>query len=118
MTEYVVGPAEEFPVGSKRVVKVADIEIGVFNVKGQYYALPNHCFHQGGPLCEGNVGGTVMATAESNWKTEWVHDGEIIACPWHGLEFNLTTGRCLTRKRARLRHYRVRVVDGQVTVTV
>jgi nitrite reductase/ring-hydroxylating ferredoxin subunit len=34
------------------------------------------------------------------------------------MEFNITTGRCLSRGRARLRKFRVRVVDGQVMVTV
>jgi nitrite reductase (NADH) small subunit len=116
--EHVVGSVEELPVGSKRILKLPGLEIGVFNVKGTYYALPNHCLHQGGPLCEGNVGGTYIASQESNWKPEWVQEGEIIVCPWHALEFNITTGRCLARRRARIRQYRVRVVDGQVKVTV
>jgi nitrite reductase/ring-hydroxylating ferredoxin subunit len=59
-----------------------------------------------------------MATEESGWKVEWVQEGEIIVCPWHGLEFSITTGRCLARRRARLRQFRVRVTDGQVKVTV
>ena len=118
MGEHVVGPVEELPVGSKRILKLAGLEIGVFNVKGTYYALPNHCLHQGGPLCEGNVGGTYIAREESNWKPEWVQEGEVVVCPWHGLEYNITTGRCLARRRAKLRQYRVRVEDGQVKVTV
>lgn len=118
MAEHVVGNVDDLPVGSKRIVKVDGVEIGVFNVNGQLYALPNHCFHQGGPLCEGNVGATVVATKESGWKPEWVQEGEVVVCPWHGLEFNITTGRCLGRRRARLRQYRVRVVDGQVRLRV
>jgi len=110
--EHVVGTVSEIPVGSKKIVKVGTLEIGVFNVKGSYYALPNHCFHQGGPLCEGKVGGTVRRRVENDWKPEWVQEGEILVCPWHGLEFDVTTGRCLARKRARLRRYRV-VVDGE-----
>ncbi|MGH2458753.1 MAG: Rieske (2Fe-2S) protein [Chloroflexota bacterium] len=118
MTEYVVGSVDELPVGAKRIVKVDGVEIGVFNVKGQLYALPNHCLHQGGPLCEGNVGATVMATEASGWRVQWVQEGEIVVCPWHGMEFNITTGRCLARRRARLRQYRVKVTDGQVVVVV
>jgi len=116
LNEYVVASVDELPVGTKRVVKVDGVEIGVFNVKGQFYALPNHCFHQGGPICEGNVGATVMATEASGWQVEWVQEGEVIVCPWHGMEFNITTGRCLARRRARLRQYRVKVIDGQVVV--
>ena len=118
MVEYDVGTVEELPVGSKRVVTVNGVEIGVFNVKGTYYALPNHCLHQGGPICEGNVGGTVMATQQSNWEERWVSDGEVVACPWHGMEFNIITGRCVSQRRVRLRQFRVKVVDGLVKVTV
>jgi len=115
--EHVVGRIEEIPAGAKRIVNCDGLEVGVFNVKGTYYAIPNHCFHQGGPLCEGFVGGTVTAGADTAWKPAWVQEGEIVVCPWHGLEFNITTGRCLAR-RARLRQFRVRVADGQVLVTV
>jgi nitrite reductase/ring-hydroxylating ferredoxin subunit len=116
VAEYVVGRVEDIPTGSKRIVDVGGVEIGIFNVRGEFYAIPNHCFHQGGPLCEGNVGATVVASRDSNWKPEWVHEGEIVVCPWHGLEFDVTTGRCLARKRARLRQYRVNVVDGEVRI--
>jgi nitrite reductase (NADH) small subunit len=116
MVEYDVGLAEEFPVGSKRIVKANGVEIGVFNVKGQFYAIPNHCFHQGGPVCEGNVGATIMSSSASGWRPEFVHEGEIVVCPWHGMEFNVTTGRCVGRRRGRLRQFRVSVVDGQVKV--
>ncbi|HEX5415466.1 MAG TPA: Rieske 2Fe-2S domain-containing protein [Chloroflexota bacterium] len=116
--EHIVARVEEIPVGAKRIVNLDGVEIGIFNVKGTYYALPNHCFHQGGPLCEGFVGGTVMTTAASGWKPEWVQEGEIVVCPWHGMEFNITTGRCLARRRARLRQFRVRVADGEIRVSV
>jgi nitrite reductase (NADH) small subunit len=118
LAEYLVGTVDELPVGSKRIVKADGLEIGVFNVKGQFYALPNHCFHQGGPVCEGNVGATITSTIESGWRPQFVNDGEIVVCPWHGIEFNITNGRCLARKRGRLRQFRVKVEDGQVKVTV
>lgn len=109
-----MGRVEELPPGTRRIVQASKVAIGVFNVGGQFYALPNHCVHQGGPVCEGKIGATVRATAASDWKLEWANDGEIIACPWHGLEFNLTTGRCLGRRRGKLRQFPVRVEDGVV----
>lgn len=116
--EYVVGPAEALPAGSKRMISVDGLEIGVFNVRGTYYALPNHCLHQGGPLCEGSIGGTIIATPDSQWKPEWIQEGEILVCPWHGLEFDMTTGRCMAQRRVRLRRYPVRVTDGVITVVI
>ena len=118
MATYVVGPAAEFPAGTHRVITAGRVEIGVFNVNGTFYAMPNVCTHQFGPLCEGTVDGTMTASAATGWRYEWTRDGEIVTCPWHGLEFDITTGRCLASAKVRLRHYLVTVEDGQVTVTV
>ena len=52
-TEHVVGDVSDFPEGSHGVVKVGRREIGVFNIGGELYGLPNVCPHQTGPLCEG-----------------------------------------------------------------
>ncbi len=118
MAEHIIGPVSEFPPGTRRVVKVRNAEVGVFNVGGEFYALPNVCTHQFGPVCDGIVSGTMVCNAETGWRHEWVRDGEIIACPWHGLEFDLTTGRCLANPRVRLRMYPVSVEDGQVKLTL
>lgn len=118
MAEYTVAPAAELPPGSKRIVTVRGIEIGVFNVNGAYYALPNRCTHQWGPLCDGALAATLEARAETGWRPEWVREGQVIVCPWHALEFDVTTGQCLAQPRVKLRQYPVRVVDGQVTLVV
>ncbi|HWE61911.1 MAG TPA: Rieske 2Fe-2S domain-containing protein, partial [Chloroflexota bacterium] len=61
MAEYVVGRIDDLPQGSRRIVRAGRLEIGVFNVEGRYYALPNVCAHQFGPLCEGVITGTLVA---------------------------------------------------------
>jgi len=114
--EYVVATVEDIPDGQHIVVKVHGREIGVFNVRGQYYALPNVCIHQNGPLCRGAVSGTVMASAETGWKRTWTNDGEIIVCPWHSLEFNVTTGQCLAYPKRRLPTYEVKLEDNEIKV--
>jgi nitrite reductase/ring-hydroxylating ferredoxin subunit len=118
MADYTIGPAGELPPGSKRVVTVRGIEIGVFNIDGAYYALPNRCTHQWGPLCEGALASTIEARADTGWRPEWVREGRVIVCPWHTLEFDVTTGQCLAHPRVKLRQYPVRVVDGQITLSV
>jgi nitrite reductase (NADH) small subunit len=116
-TEHVVGRVEDFPEGTHRVVRVGRREIGVFNVGGRFYGLPNLCPHQTGPLCEGKPAlGTLVAREENEWKFEWVHDGEIVACPWHGLEYHVPTGRCLAYPNVVLRRYEVVVEGGEVRV--
>lgn len=118
MAEHVVGPADAFPPGTHRVVRAGKAEVGVFNVGGTFYALPNICPHQFGPLCAGPVGGTLVCTAKTGWKHEWARDGEILTCPWHGLEFDIATGRCLASAKFRLRRYAVVVEEGLIKVTL
>ncbi len=116
--EYIVSDIDDFPTGSHRVVTIGNREIGVFNVEGQFYALPNLCPHQLGPLCRGRVCGTLKASAASNWKPKWVYDGEIITCPWHGLEYHIPTGQCVAFPEIRLRTYEVFVDDGQIKIRI
>ena len=114
----VVGRASDFPEGTHRVVEVDGREVGVFNVGGRLYGLLNRCAHQGGPLCTGRmVTGTLAADASDGWRRRWVLDGEVIACPWHGLEYHVPTGQCLAYPHVRVRRYDVTVRDGDVVVT-
>ncbi len=112
--EYTIAAAAELPPGSQRVVQVGQREIGLFNIGGTFHALPNLCPHQIGPLCTGKVSGTLEARRENNWKMEWVHEGEILTCPWHGLEYHIPSGRCLAYPEVRLRTYEVWVENGMV----
>jgi nitrite reductase/ring-hydroxylating ferredoxin subunit len=114
--EYTVAPVSEFPPGTHRVVKAGRREIGVFNIDGSFYALPNLCTHQLGPLCKGKVSGTVICTRQTNWKLQWGFDGKIVTCPWHGMEYHIPTGTCLAFPEIRLRSYEVWVEDEQVKV--
>lgn len=112
----VVCAVEELPPGGRRIVRMGNAEVGVFNVDGRYYALPNRCPHQLGPLCEGTISGTLVANAETGWRPTWTKEGEILTCPWHGLEFDIPSGQCLAYARIRLRRYRVSVRDGRVVL--
>lgn len=115
-SEHYVGEAADIPDGERRLVRVNGQVIGVFNVHGRFYALPSVCFHQRGPLCEGKVTGTLTASEATNWEPEWVQEGEILRCPWHSLEFDLTTGACLAYPRRRIRTYAVKVEAGKVVL--
>jgi nitrite reductase/ring-hydroxylating ferredoxin subunit len=117
MAVYDVGAAEEFPVGAHRVVQMGKIPIGVFNINGMLRALPNICPHQQGPLCEGPTSGEWRCSAATAWRHELARQGEIVVCPWHGIEFDIVTGRCLSSPSLRVRTYGVSVVDGRVLVS-
>jgi nitrite reductase (NADH) small subunit len=115
----VVGRASDFPPGTHRVVEVDGREVGIFKVGGRLYGLPNRCAHQGGPLCQGRtVTGTLLAEPESGFQPRWALEGEVIACPWHGLEYHVPTGRCLAFPHIRLRRYDVSLRGDDVVVSL
>jgi nitrite reductase/ring-hydroxylating ferredoxin subunit len=116
--EHIVGTADSIAPGEHRVVEVAGRQIGIFNIDGSFYALPNACFHQNGPLCRGKLSGTLQADEESSFQTEWRLDGEVIICPWHSLEFHVKTGQSLAYPERRLPTYEVRVEDGSLRIAV
>jgi nitrite reductase/ring-hydroxylating ferredoxin subunit len=116
--EHVVGPASDFPIGSHKIVTVRNVEIGIFNVAGTLHALPNACPHQYGPLARGTLGGEMSCNKTTGWKFQWGRDGEILTCPWHGLEFEISTGRCLAPPKYSVRVFPIRVVDGEVRLSL
>lgn len=113
--EYIVGRADDLAPGEHRIVEIGRLSLGVFRIGDAYYAIPNLCPHQYGPLCEGRLSGAIIATAQTNWEPVWAYDGEVVACPWHGLEVHVPTGRCLAYPEVRLRHYPVRR-EGDVLI--
>jgi 3-phenylpropionate/trans-cinnamate dioxygenase ferredoxin subunit len=110
---YIVAGAGEIPPGARKIVQLDGRSIGVFNVQGRYIAVLNVCPHELAPVCLGRLGGTTLPSAPGEWL--WGREGEILACPWHGWEFDLLTGACLTDKR-RLRLYDVTVEEDQIIV--
>jgi nitrite reductase (NADH) small subunit len=118
MAEHIVARADELKPGERKVVTIGRTQIGVFRIGDEYFALPNICPHQFGPLCGGKISGAIIATASTRWEPEWFYDGEVVACPWHGLEFRVTTGQCLAYPNVRLRRYPVTVDGDDVKVVL
>jgi nitrite reductase (NADH) small subunit len=67
LSELAVGSIGEFQLDGKTVA--------LANVGGKIYAINNTCLHRGGPLGEGTL------------------EGKIVTCPWHGWQFDVTTGK-------------------------
>lgn len=108
MERHVIGKVGEMPPGSRKILTVAGRSIGVFNVNGRYYALRNQCPHQGAPLCQGRLTGTLLPSAPGEYL--WGMDGEILRCPWHGWEFDVTSGESVCNPhRVRVRSYDVAI---------
>ena len=111
MKKYIVGPVSELPVGSRKIIEVDGRTIGGFNANGNYYALRNLCPHQAAPLCKGHDTATTLPSQPGEYK--WDRDGEILRCPWHGWEFDITTGRSVFNPhKLRVKTYEVTVERG------
>jgi len=111
-----VGRASDLPPGERRLVEVKGHSIGLFNVNGEIVAALNLCPHELAPVCRGKVRGTTLPSPPGEYR--WGREGEILACPWHGWEFDLLTGRALADERVRLRRYPVTVEDDTIFVTL
>jgi nitrite reductase/ring-hydroxylating ferredoxin subunit len=108
MPTHVVATISEIGPGERKIVEIEGRSIGVFNVGGRYYALRNQCPHAGGRLCEGPVSGLVTSATPGEYT--YVRSGEILRCPWHGWEFDITTGRSwFDPARTRVRAYETSV---------
>ena len=111
----VVCALDELKPGQRREVQLGGADgVTVFNVGGKLYALNNRCPHKGGPLCRGRLRPHVASTGVGQWVFE--RENEIIKCPYHNWEFDITTGRALYDSRLRVKTYRVEVVQDQVVL--
>ena len=81
-------------------VDVNGVSVAVFNSGGKYYAVGNTCCHRGGPLAEGTI------------------DGTMVTCPWHGWEFDLSTGKCLNNPGACVPAFEVRIEGNSIQLVV
>jgi len=109
------GPVADLPPGACRILRTGATSIGLYNVEGRYYAIRNHCPHEGAELCRGVRTGTNLPTEQCG-EYRWGRDGMILRCPWHAWEFDLENGRSLFSEKVRVRTYPVRVHDGQLWI--
>jgi nitrite reductase/ring-hydroxylating ferredoxin subunit len=90
----------ELPPGSAREVEYEGRIYALFNVGGVISAIDGICPHQGGPLADGFVEGT------------------IVTCPWHGWQFDIRTGKTPMGPRVTQPVYQVKVEGEDVLVEV
>lgn len=111
MARHIVAAVDEIPPGGRKIVEVAGLSIGIFNLGGEFFALRNRCPHQGGPVCEGKAWGVLQARIPG--EVEYARAGEILTCPWHAWEFDIRTGQSwCDPARLRVRLYAVSVEQG------
>jgi nitrite reductase/ring-hydroxylating ferredoxin subunit len=111
MGRHVVAAVGEIAEGERKLVTLEGREIGVFNVKGEFYALLNKCPHSGAELCRGMVIGLAQSDLPGEYKL--TRPGEFLRCPWHGWEFDIRTGQSwFDPKKVRTRAYKTTIAPG------
>ena len=120
MGEHIVARLDDIPTNNGLVVKVGPREIGLFRVNDEVYALRNVCPHQAGPIGDGGLFPHHCARVSEDKGVEEYFDYEspVVACPWHGWEFDVRTGVCLADRSQSVARFDTVVKDGQVAVII
>ncbi|HEU4686324.1 MAG TPA: Rieske 2Fe-2S domain-containing protein [Nitrospira sp.] len=99
MGEFVrIAGVDDVKPGQGMVAEVQGKTLALFNVDGAFHVIDNTCIHRGGPLGEGEL------------------EGSAVTCPWHGWQFNVTTGGCVNNPSAKVEVYQVKVEGNDVKV--
>lgn len=95
---HTVSALDDIAEGSGREFTVAGRIVAVYRTASEVYAIDGICAHAGGPLGKGMLRGC------------------IVTCPWHGWQFDVSTGRhCLTPHIAQTK-FPCKVEAGQILV--
>ena len=115
---HVIARLDDFAPGTRWVLPLGGkAGIGVYNVAGRFYAVRNICPHEGAPLCQGSQRAHIRAERTGGrYQVCYEREGEVIACPWHEWEFDLTTGRALHDPKQRVKTYPVAVEGDEVVL--
>lgn len=86
------------PPGTSAEVVAEGRIFAVFNVDGTIHVLDGICPHAGGPLGKGQL------------------QGHIATCPWHGWQFDVSSGQHCLNSRICQRNYAVQIQDTTVMI--
>lgn len=95
-----VAKLADLPPGTAREFQADGKLVALFNVEGTVYCLDNTCLHRGGPLGQG------------------VLEEKIITCPWHGWQYDVTTGAVAMNPSIKTKQYGVKVEGDDIHVDV
>ena len=95
---FKVATLSDIPLGTSKKIEVEGKEIAFFNVDGSFFAIDNICPHRGGPLSEGHV------------------ENGVVTCPWHGWQFQLDSGECMTAPGVCQNKYPVQIKGDDIFI--
>ena len=85
--------------GELKSFKIKGHEILALNIDGKIFCLDGRCTHAGAPLAEGTL------------------NGEVLTCPWHYSQFNVTSGTVVNGPAYKsLKSYRIEERENLVFI--
>ncbi len=121
MKSFRVGMVEDFNDRDKKVVTIDNEEVGIFRMGRDFYAWKNVCPHQGGPVCQGRLFPLVRENLDNEMQSHGrLYDDNYlnIVCPWHGLEFDVRTGKHPGNKKLSLEPLPIKIESEIVYVLI
>jgi len=91
---------EEVPPGTIREFALEGKVVAVANVGGKLFAINNVCLHRGGPLGEGEL------------------EGQHVTCPWHGWQYDVTSGKLTTNPAVGVETFPVEVRGDDIFIDI
>jgi nitrite reductase/ring-hydroxylating ferredoxin subunit len=91
---------QDVPPGKIYEFQVGGQAVAIANIGGKFFAINSVCAHEGGPLGEGEL------------------DGTVVTCPWHLWQYDVTTGKVAQNPSIGVDSYPVEVRGEDVFVDV
>ena len=93
-----VAKLDEIVEGEGKVIQHAGMDVALFRIGSEVYAVENTCPHQGASLAEG-----------------WL-EGETVVCPWHAWCFELKTGHMVMGDYASIETFDVQIRENEIWI--
>ena len=98
---FQVAGVDDLENGERLYVEIGELELVIFNIAGEIFAIGDVCSHDGAPLGEGEL-----------------EDHDVI-CPRHGARFDIRSGKATGLPAVvDIPAYPVRIRDGQIEVGI
>ena len=115
MEKHVLCNKDNLSIGDREIYQIGRLSVVLIRTKDGFYAMRNSCPHQGGPLGKGTIQGAALPSNVGEYCYE--KKGDIIYCPWHHWEFDVTNG-CSVRdpESVKVKTYAVKVEGDDVVL--
>lgn len=115
MSLHFVATLDELEASTPRLFSVAGRSIGLIRADGAVYAVRNVCPHKRAPICRGTFRGTMLPSDPDSFI--FGMEEQVLRCPWHGWEFDLTTGKTLCGdEQKKLTLYPITIKENEIFV--